>query len=971
MDLTISEYKIYNLQQEYQDYTKLISGYQVHIDHCYDNKILDLSDRNCYLNALNDLLRNLGWMYNATLCDIGIEKEEGKSEMTCHEIGDIFPLIGKKTDGTIKSIQELVNIWKSLKVSFTNKKDQIIFDQIFGSPFPKMKTEMINLGKKIGFPSVTSAFKILFGNNFTSFMDKATMEIIIFFDKVFVPLTYETFDDKRCDFFDLQKIDQIHTVLFDNSAKLMLPFPNSVGTLVLTGYCVRDFLNINLKTSAVCYPPFYQRKKIIEGKITKLKSAKEDFKKTYLKNSNLLDVIGQTEKEYVNNFERDYNYYKRITSYSFMTLMKEFLEKTKELSDMYRIIKLLLLGPENIAKLGGLLFGLTKDKKIESNLVSELIYKNLGFSLQIKLRKATTSLTEELEKIKALTPDCIDMKTQVLACVHMPEIAKSVALDKIEEMTNPSNDYFKQLQYVRILLNYPWPSGGEDVFFENLRGKFKESQNFLNTIMMKMNNTVYGHIECKDAVQQLIAKWISNPECTGSAIGLVGPPGVGKTLIAKSIGDILGIPFVQIALGGHNDGEILHGHGYTYSGAQPGMVVKKMVEAGSSRCIMYFDELDKACGKHGGKNEIFNILINMTDPNMNMEFQDRFFQEITFPLTKVIFIFSYNDASAVDSVLLDRLAQIKVEPFSSYDKVHVARNFLLNEIEKTVGFPKGMICISDEDLSYIVEQYTFEAGVRDLKRKLETLFMKLNVDRIHQRGVFKESEDLEKHDKINISRDMIIKYINQPVATIQQIHKENTLGVINGLYATSIGSGGIVPIQIYRNFTGTDKRFSLKLTGYQGQVMRESIRSAFTAAAHLIKDDIRNEYIKKNPFGFHIHTPSGAVPKDGPSAGGAFATAFVSQFLKKKIRHDIAITGEIELTGKITEIGGLSFKLIGAKRAGVKLVMVSKDNEKDLRKIKDDHSDLFDDKFQVLLVNDLHDVLRVALIGFDADEIRK
>jgi ATP-dependent Lon protease len=177
----------------------------------------------------------------------------------------------------------------------------------------------------------------------------------------------------------------------------------------------------------------------------------------------------------------------------------------------------------------------------------------------------------------------------------------------------------------------------------------------------------------KKSLLQIIGKWISNPSSQGTSFGLVGPPGVGKTLLAKSVSTALDIPFIQITLGGQNDGELLHGHGYTYSGSQPGLIIKKMVEAGKARCILYFDELDKSTSKHGNINEITSILIHLTDPNMNKTFQDRFFQGIDFPLDKVIMIFSYNDSQKIDPILLDRLFEIKVDPYSINEKIIIVK----------------------------------------------------------------------------------------------------------------------------------------------------------------------------------------------------------------------------------------------------------------------------------------------------------
>jgi len=627
---------------------------------------------------------------------------------------------------------------------------------------------------------------------------------------------------------------------------------------------------------------------------------------------------------------------------------------------MYNIIKLLLLGVDQNVNIAGLLFGLTKDKKVGSDTVSNIIYRNLNYSLQIKLKKTSINIKNELEKIKSLSTDEIDLKKQIAICKNMPMYVKKATIEKIDEMKSSNNEYYKQLLYVKTLLNFPWPSNEDDQFFLDIGKDNKKSIKFLDNMIKCLDKKVYGHIITKSMIKELIGKWFKNPTSSGGAIGLVGPPGVGKTLIAKAIGEALNIPFVQITLGGQNDGEILHGHGYTYSGAQPGMVVKKMVEAGNSRCIMYFDELDKATKKHD-TNEIFNILIHMTDPNINCEFQDRFFQEINFPLNKVIFIFSYNDSDAIDPILIDRITEINTKPYSIIDKINISKNFILGEMATMVGFNKDNITISDDNLKFIIEEYTNEAGVREIKRKIERIFLKMNIDRIYNTGLFYNKVD----EKIILNKEEIIKYLDKPNMSIQLIHNKNMVGIVNGLYATDSGLGGIIPIQIYKNYIGSEGKPVLKITGRQGTVMKESVVIAYNHAMDVIIESKQKEFFESFTFGIHIHTPDGAVPKEGPSAGCAFATAFVSRILNLKIKNDIGMTGEIDRAGNIKKIGGLPYKLNGAKKAGIRLVLVSEENKEDVDEIKNDDPDLINDDFEVKLVSKLTDAIKLSLIDLD------
>ena len=262
-------------------------------------------------------------------------------------------------------------------------------------------------------------------------------------------------------------------------------------------------------------------------------------------------------------------------------------------------------------------------------------------------------------------------------------------------------------------------------------------------------------------------------------------------------------------------------------------------------------------------------------------------------------------------------------------------------------------------INYLIDNYTLEAGVRDLKRKIEKIFMNYNLKKLYD-GI---------KLPIKIEKSSLIEIFKDPKIDVEKIHTYNEVGVINGLYATKIGTGGIVPIQIFKNYGVGDGNFIFKLTGSQGKVMKESVQCAFTAALDYIEKNkeeygIENitDHLKTNfPFGFHIHAPSGATPKDGPSAGCAFTTAFISRILNKKIKRDIAMTGEIDLCGNISKIGGLLYKLLGAKQAGVKQVFICHENKKDFEKIKKENSIL--KNFKVKIVKKIDDLVNDVLVN--------
>jgi ATP-dependent Lon protease len=364
--------------------------------------------------------------------------------------------------------------------------------------------------------------------------------------------------------------------------------------------------------------------------------------------------------------------------------------------------------------------------------------------------------------------------------------------------------------------------------------------------------------------------------------------------------------------------------------------------------------LDKISIKNGSSNEIISILIHLTDPNMNNKFQDRFFQGIDFPLNKVIFIFSYNDSSLIDPILLDRLIQIKVNPYTTIDKINIINKYIIPEIEETLKLNK-QIKINDELIEYIIENYTNEAGIRDIKRKIDQIYLSLNLKIINN----------NKNIKYILNKNNIIKILNEPNNNIIKIYDIPQIGIINALYASSDGNGGIIPIQIFNNYTNNNK-FKINITGKQGTIMKESVYCSLTCALNYIKrSSIYNieEYMKLNfQSGFHVHAPSSSISKDGPSAGCAFTCAFISIILKKCIKNDIGITGEIELTGKIIKIGGLIFKLIGAKKAGIKIVYIPYENKNELKDINIKYPNLINENFNIKYYNYIDEIINEILI---------
>lgn len=965
-DATVRDYKISCLQQDYKLLSEVIYHQLKHIDRCLSMNIINVNDRNQYMKILNETTKQLNITYNeniSKLCDEDhIDYTADEYDVNISSILDI-----SDENPCFDDINDIIVLWKQCNVTF-DEKIKNATELLCQEPLRCIREQIRELGVMIGFYSLDDAIYILSGTRMNKQFNQNDMNKATLFNSIFIPLecSKDIKDDKKyLENLTFKAAESKYDVLLDNCSELLIKDKLNV-MYVLKGYFDVDCLGIVIRTSQICYSFIHEKKKELEISLDEIKYINARFKKIYMKNITLPEILSYDVAAFSKKAEEDYEYYaKLIKMLSFRNLMNEFTKDSNGLKNMYRIIRLLLLGTDECINFAGLLYGLSKDKKVGGEIASDIIYRSLSFSSQTKLKKSSISIKNELDKIKSLTVEDVDLKKQLAACKNMPNYVKKCVSEKIEEMKTGSSEYYKQLTYVKMLLGYPWNADGEDMQFLDIKNDFTKCKDFLDSSKKILDDMVYGHDGCKNAIQEMIAKWLSNPKASGKAIGLHGNPGIGKTLIAKGLGKALNIPFVQINLGGLDDGCVLCGHSYTYSAAQPGLVVKKMIEAGSSRCIMYFDELDKACKKHD-VNEVYNILIHLTDPNTNQEFSDRFFQEINFPLNKVLFVFSYNSPELVDKILRDRLQEIEVKPYTMADKVAITTKFLIKEICEGIGLNKDMFIIADDVIEYFIENYTHESGVRELKRKIESLFLKLNIDKYYNRGPFNGVDITLPSTKINITIDIVNEYLKKPKINIRKVHNVDVVGITNGLYATTSGQGGLVPIVMNENFSG--KGFELKITGSQGKVMKESVEYSYTTAINLIKPEFRQQFIDRNKFGIHVHTPDGATPKDGPSAGCAFTITFLSTILNKRIRHECTLTGEIEPTGKVSAIGGLHYKLIGAKKAGAKVVFVPSENEDDYIEIKEKSPTLFDENFSVVIVSNVYQVAEQMLLEDDGSK---
>jgi ATP-dependent Lon protease len=485
-------------------------------------------------------------------------------------------------------------------------------------------------------------------------------------------------------------------------------------------------------------------------------------------------------------------------------------------------------------------------------------------------------------------------------------------------------------------VNYTPSSSKIPIEIKNINKNIKEISQSLENITNILDDSIYGHTHAKNQILKIFGQWMSG-EQSGYCFGFEGSPGVGKTSLAKKglancLKDENGLsrPFAFIALGGSCNGSTLEGHSFTYVNSTWGRIVDILMETKCMNPIIYIDELDKVSKTEHGK-EIIGILTHLIDTTQNDVFQDKYFSGINIDLSKALFIFSYNDPEQIDKVLLDRIHRVKFDNLSLDEKIVIVEKYVLPEINKKMGF-SDVVILSKEIIEFIVESYTLEPGIRKLKEVLFDLFGEINID------ILKRNDKTLELPLIITKEHLETKYLKK----YQKIEEkkrntENKVGIINGLWANSLGKGGI--IQIESVFFPSSVFLEMRLTGLQGDVMKESMNVAKTLAWNLTDETKKKELIhtfeSTKCQGLHVHCPEGAISKDGPSAGTAITCAIYSLFNGKKIKSNIAITGEINLQGDVTSIGGLETKIIGGIKSGINMFLYPESNSSDFHKFKE------------------------------------
>lgn len=521
-----------------------------------------------------------------------------------------------------------------------------------------------------------------------------------------------------------------------------------------------------------------------------------------------------------------------------------------------------------------------------------------------------------------------DMRRKGAKMKWGPEVAKifNQEVDKLERTHPQSPDYSVQLNYLQTMLGLPWNVYTSD----NLS---------ITNAERTLNRDHYGLDKVKERILEHLAVLRLRGNMKSPIICLYGPPGVGKTSLGKSIAAALKRKYIRMSLGGVHDEAEIRGHRRTYIGAMPGRIIKGLMKAGSSNPVFVLDEIDKVGNDRQGDPS--SALLEVLDPEQNFAFHDNYL-DIDFDLSKILFIATANDLNGIPAPLLDRMELIEVSGYITEEKVEIARKFLFPKELENNGLPKNFIKIPKATFESIIENYTRESGVRELEKKISKILRKL-ARKYATDGYLTIKE---------IKPENLKDYLGVVEYTRDKYQGNDYAGVVTGLAWTAVG-GEILFIETALN---PGKGGHLTLTGNLGDVMKESAMLAL----EYVKTHASYLHIDPEVFenwNVHLHVPEGAIPKDGPSAGITMVTALASAFTQRKVKPNLAMTGEITLRGRVLPVGGIKEKILAAKRAGIKHIIISVENKKDI----DDIQEMYLSGVEFHYVKDIKEVLNLAL----------
>ena len=565
--------------------------------------------------------------------------------------------------------------------------------------------------------------------------------------------------------------------------------------------------------------------------------------------------------------------------------------------------------------------------ELENKIVFDVNKQMNKIQKEYYLREQIKAINKELGEDDEIA-EAIEEYRQKMKEHTYPEYVTEALEKELKrlERTNPASPEMGVIQnYIEWVLDLPWDIENQETI------DVKEAQKTLD-------KHHYGLTKVKERIIEYLSIKALSPDIKAPIVCLVGPPGVSKTSIATSIAQALKRKFVRASLGGVRDEAEIRGHRRTYVGAMPGRIIEGIKNAGSKDPLFLLDEVDKMASDYRG--DPVSALLEVLDPEQNSTFSDHYIG-LAFDLSKVMWIITANDLGNIPRPLRDRMEIIMLPSYTEVEKMHIAKEHLLDKVKKANGLKKSQVNMSDEVISKIIEDYTREAGVRELERQLSKACRKAAYKIV-----------TEKKKSVRITKKNITDFLGKAKYTETKAEKENQVGLCTGLAWTEVG-GVILPVEV----AVLKGKGNLLLTGQLGDVMKESGRAALTCIrARSEKLKIDEKFYEENDI--HVHFPEGAVPKDGPSAGITMTTAIVSALTGKKVRADVAMTGEITLRGKVLPIGGLKEKSLAAYREGIYTVIMPKANERDLDEIAPEVKA----KMKFIPVETIDEVLKVALV---------
>lgn len=608
-------------------------------------------------------------------------------------------------------------------------------------------------------------------------------------------------------------------------------------------------------------------------------------------------VIGKISKELIRQIDQ-YEDLEKLIDYVTNNLpvsyeLKQQVLEAEDINDRYQVIVSLLLSQVEVISIKNELQKKVK-VRVDKHQKEYVLREQLGVIREELGENADSEADEYEKKLSELdAPDYVKEKTKK-------------EIKRFRNMSSSSSESTVERGYIETVLELPW-------------NKMSVDNKDLDHAAQVLDDDHYGLKDVKERILEFLAVRNLTSKGESPIICLVGPPGTGKTSIARSIASALEKKYVRISLGGVRDEAEIRGHRKTYIGAMPGRIVNGLRQAGVSNPLMLLDEIDKVSSDYKGDTSA--ALLEVLDSEQNCRFRDHYI-EMPVDLSEVLFIATANEVSGIPKPLLDRMELIEVSSYTENEKFHIAKEHLVEKQKSKNGIKKEQLTITDGALKDIIRLYTREAGVRSLERTIGKLCRKA------AREIFKDSEAAVKVTKTNLKT-----YLGNPKYSPEKKNDHAEVGIVRGLAWTSVGG---VTLEVEVNVL--PGKGELVLTGKLGDVMKESAQAALSYVRSISEGyGIDAEFYTKHDI--HIHIPEGAVPKDGPSAGITMAIAMLSAITDRAVRADVAMTGEITLRGRVLPIGGLKEKLLAAKVIGIKTVCIPKDNEKDLEEISKEITD--------------------------------